>query len=153
MKLLIKIVFLFFITIWCIGIFNQFLFEKGTSNLISLLSDNVYSNVCHQNPGRLISESGNHSMVCSRCAGIYSGVLLFSIILLFLCSKSGLSIYPLFIGLLPMLADVILTSLDIYEYSKTIAFITGLLSGSVVIFYIHDAINKLFIELRSEDKT
>lgn len=47
-----------------------------------------------------------------------------------------------------MLADVIFYSLGLYEYSKIIAAITGVLFGSTVFLYILDAIeNSLYKKL------
>lgn len=151
LKITVKIILFLLTAIWCLGIFNQFIFDQANSGVISLITDNVYSNVCHQNPERLIGDSEN-TMVCARCTGIYSGVLILSLILLLIRKNLKLSIVPLILLLLPMLIDVILTSTEIYSYSKYSAFITGFLSGSVVIVYIHDAINKFFIEIKSENK-
>ncbi len=43
-----------------------------------------------------------------------------------------------------MLADVIFYSINLYEYNKIIAAITGLLFGSTVFLYILDAIENSF---------
>lgn len=74
-------------------------------------------------------------LVCARCAGIYLGALI-----------SALSILPirqiqvneniLFITLYILFTDVLFVSIGIYDYSKSISFITGLMFGGTVYLYL-----------------
>ena len=49
-----------------------------------------------------------------------------------------------------MFVDVILYSTGIYTYSKTIAFSTGILLGSVGFLYIHEGILNLIKEKKKQ---
>jgi len=49
---------------------------------------------------------------------------------------------PLLIFSAPLIIDVFAVRLNIYAYSKTIAFITGLMLGAIVLIYILETIEK-----------
>lgn len=49
------------------------------------------------------------------------------------------------IATIPMIADVVLIQLNIYAYSMTISFITGVLLGSTVFLYILSVIENSFL--------
>jgi hypothetical protein len=66
--------------------------------------------------------------------------------------KNRLPIKYLFFSCIPMLLDVALHSVRIYNYSKMAAFLTGLLLGSTGFFYILEAFEKLIVELKSQDR-
>jgi hypothetical protein len=48
-----------------------------------------------------------------------------------------------------MISDVILYSLNIYHYSKLMAFSSGFLLGSVGFIYLYEGLNNLIRELNS----
>ncbi len=102
-----------------------------------------YSIVCHTQPEKLFQISNFHTLVCSRCFGIYSGALLSIILILFGFYKS-LGTKFLLLSSIPMFADVILYSFGFYTYSKWLAFSTGILLGSVGFFYIHSSLLSFF---------
>jgi uncharacterized membrane protein len=92
-----------------------------------------YSSVCHQIGYKTIQINGINFLVCARCSGIYFGGLIASVIFLFSSKSHTLKINYLFIAAIPMLTDVLLYSLGVYEYSKIIALSSGLLFGFVSI--------------------
>jgi uncharacterized membrane protein len=144
LSLRIRVSLFLLITIWLFGIFIEFFipFQKALAYLFPIL-ENIYSTVCHQKPEKLIEISGHHTLVCARCTGIYLGGFISSFILLFI-AKINLKDGKLIIAAsIPMLIDVLLYSSGLYEYSKTIAFITGLLLGSVGIAYIYNGLQIL----------
>ncbi|MBI1938934.1 MAG: DUF2085 domain-containing protein [Ignavibacteriales bacterium] len=103
-----------------------------------------YSLVCHQDQKKLIEVGGCRSLVCARCTGIYLSALILSFAFLFKQPKQNPPIkYFLFTGIL-MLVDVIFSSLKVYNYSKTIALLTGILFGSVLFIYFCNGLNFLF---------
>lgn len=152
-KLKIKIFIFFLIFIWYTGIFLGLLtpFLKAPAG-VYLFGSLCYSHVCHQIPEKTISIMGRPLLVCSRCFGIYTGVLAASFISLFISLKKRLPVKYLIFSGIPMLLDVILYSVNVYYYSKMVAFLTGLLLGSVGFFYILDAFEKFIIELKSQDR-
>lgn len=134
---------------WCSGIFFVCI-ASYFDFLISWIPfvKTSYSLVCHQNPDKLIFFSCGFSFTCSRCTGIYFGALLISLFLVirpldFLPDKKLLILFSA-----PMIMDVIFTSFHLYSYSKLIAFITGLLFGSILFFYFYKGLNLLLTEIK-----
>jgi len=64
--------------------------------------------------------------------------------------KVNVGLKPLFIFSIPLIIDAIAVRLSIYPYSTIIAFITGLLFGAIILFYILDAIEISFYEQHDE---
>ena len=106
-----------------------------------------FSFICHQLSDRTF-HLGEHPMaVCSRCFGVYFGLLL------------GLLIYPLWrkiddieplprkwliLSIIPMGIDVSLKTLDIWENTFATRFITGLILGVACATYIIPAVVEIF---------
>jgi len=101
----------------------------------------IYGHVCHQAPEKLIYFNGAHTFVCARCTGIYTGIFAVTFFfLLFPNLKTG----PrriLISGFIPVLLDVFFVKINIYEYSKVTAFISGFILGSVGIYYFYETIS------------
>jgi uncharacterized membrane protein len=91
-----------------------------------------FSYICHQMPDRSFHVEGEPFGVCSRCFGVYFGILL------------GFAVYPLwrriaetrpiprfwlFLSLVPITIDWSLTMFGIWENTFTSRFITGLVLG------------------------
>lgn len=134
------------ITIWYSGIFIYFflLFFPPLVYAFPFVN-HLYSLVCHQNPAKLITIYDGHTLVCARCTGIYSGVFLISLISLFTTKINIESRKLFYISLIVLLLDVLMTTFKIYEYSKLVAFSTGIFFGGVIFLYFRSALNKLFI--------
>lgn len=105
-----------------------------------------FSLLCHQDEEKIINLYGIHSLVCARCTGIYLGMFLTSIYIIFkpVTKTRGASFF--LILTLPMILDVVLVNLGFYNYSKYSAVITGLLFGSVVFVYFYNGLNLLISE-------
>ncbi len=142
----IKLIVTTAIALWCVGIF---IFPLTTlwDNLlyVSPFLKFTYGIVCHQEEAKLIYILGLPSLVCARCAGIYLGSFVVSIILLFYRPKLK-SANPLYIGSIPMFIDIILYNSGVYPYSVLISFVTGFLFGSVGISYIYDSVENYLLE-------
>ncbi|MGE5682144.1 MAG: DUF2085 domain-containing protein, partial [Bacillota bacterium] len=152
MKKNVKYVLFFLIFVWFTGVFLNVLvpfieFPAG----VYLFGELCYSHVCHQISEKTIFIFGRPLLVCSRCFGIYAGLFAASFVSLFFPFRIGLQKKYLIFAGIPMLLDVILYSVKIYNYSKITAFITGLLLGSAGFFYILGAFEKFIAELKSED--
>jgi uncharacterized membrane protein len=91
-----------------------------------------YSYICHQIPSRSFHIEGEQFGVCSRCFGVYFGLLF------------GYVIYPLwrrvdeiepitriwlFLSLVPIGTDWSLTVLNIWDNTFTSRFVTGMILG------------------------
>jgi uncharacterized membrane protein len=104
----------------------------------------IFSNVCHQNPDKLLHVGEYATMVCARCAGIYIGALFSSAALLLFYRLKVKSVKYLLYSFVPALIDVLLVNLGVYEYNKPAAFISGLILGSSVFYYFYKAISSQY---------
>lgn len=102
--------------------------------------------LCHQLPERSFFIAGQKFAVCSRCTGLYFGFVL------------TLAVYPLLKSLrrtdlpsrkwliaaaIPLLIDFSLTFFGIWENTPESRFLTGMLLGSVMVFYVMPGIVEL----------
>lgn len=95
-----------------------------------------YSTVCHQNENKSFTCNGIPFLVCARCTGIYFGTFLSSIIIIGTKRIDQINFNQQVLFSLPMLLDVFLYSLGLYDYNKIIAASTGFLFGSTIFLYI-----------------
>lgn len=150
MRLSIKLAIALLVLIWCLGIFFEWIIPFYNELALALpFLRKTYSLVCHQIKTKLITDGTYETLVCARCSGIYLGSLISSIALIFFNFKRRLGIRPLLIFSAPMLLDVFLYSINVYTYSKVIAFSTGLLFGSTGFLYLYNGLRQLFAELNS----
>lgn len=102
-----------------------------------------FSYICHQIPDRSLHIAEHQMAVCSRCFGVYFGLL------------AGILIYPLwrrvdeveavprfwlFLSLVPITIDWSLTVFGIWENTHLSRFVTGLILGTVCATYIVPAL-------------
>ncbi|MFA7288771.1 MAG: DUF2085 domain-containing protein [Melioribacteraceae bacterium] len=135
-----------FIAIWYSGIYI-YLFISFFPPLVYAFPfvNQLYSLVCHQNPAKLITITFGNTLVCARCTGIYSGVILLSFISLFNNLIEIKSKKPFYLSVFVLFIDVLMTTFKIYDYSKLIAFSTGIFFGGIMFLYFRSALYKLFI--------
>lgn len=144
-RFFLRITLFFLSLIWFAGIISPCV-DVNFAHINYPILKLLYSHVCHQTTDKSFFCNNNQFLVCSRCSGIYSAVLLTSFIILFINKHLTAKTSYLVLFSIPMLLDVILYSIGIYEYSKSIAFITGLLFGSVVFLYILSGIENSFYQ-------
>ena len=143
----------FLLLFWSVGFLFPVLSPSFTGKpIINQLLNFNYSIVCHQSESSEINLGGAHLLVCARCAGIYIGALFIAIIMLLNLLKLKLSLIPLLIFSAPLVIDAFAVRLNIYAYSKTIAFITGLMFGAIVLIYILETIENSFNLLHKRKK-
>jgi uncharacterized membrane protein len=136
LKNLIKITFVIISLLWLVGSLLPLFAIPGS--IISFPFLNIfYSPVCHQESSKLICSNLGCSFLCARCVGIYSGVFLASLLILFRKNITELHIKYFLISSIPLLLDVILISSGFYDYSKTSAYFTGLIFGSAAFYYFY----------------
>lgn len=146
----LKIVIALLVLIWCVGIFSEWLIPLNDNFTLAVpFLHKSYSLVCHQNKAKLITDGTCQTLVCARCTGIYLGSFISSIVLLLFSFEKNLGIKPLLVFSAPMILDVFLNSINLYNYSKAIAFLTGLLFGSVGFLYLYNGLYQLLVELSS----
>jgi uncharacterized membrane protein len=115
----------------------------------SHLANSIYGGfavVCHQLPERSYFLAGHKLAVCSRCTGLYAGfalTLLFYPLLRPLRSVNWPPPVWLALSAVPMAIDFSLTFLGIWENTHTSRVLTGLLLGSVSVFYVMPGVAEL----------
>ena len=141
----VKYIFFFLLLFWSAGFLFPVLSPSfaGKPIINQLLKFN-YSVVCHQSELSEINFGTAPFLVCARCAGIYLGALFTAILVLFNLLKLKSGIISLLIFSTPLIIDAFAVRLNIYTYSKIIAFLTGLMLGAIVLVYILEAIENSF---------
>lgn len=95
--------------------------------------------LCHQLPERSFFIDGHKLGVCSRCTGLYGGFTL-TLLLYPLVRSLRSTSFParkwLFLAALPLAIDFALKFLGLWENTHTSRLLTGILLGSVTVFYV-----------------
>jgi uncharacterized membrane protein len=106
----------------------------------------AFSPLCHQRPDRSYFIAGHKLAVCSRCTGIYFGFVL-TLLAYPLARSLRTTTTParkwLFLAALPLAIDFSLTFVGVWENTHTSRLLTGLLLGSVAVFYVMPGIADL----------
>jgi uncharacterized membrane protein len=106
----------------------------------------AFSKICHQRPERSFFIMGYPLAVCSRCTGLYVGFSLALITYPLVRSLQTVTAPDrkwLFLAAVPMALDFTLTFTGIWENTHSSRFLTGLLLGSVAVFYVMPGISEL----------
>jgi len=148
-----RVIVFFIVLLWCAGFSMNALFPHNGAIIFYPVLKHAYSGVCHQIAYKTFEVNNLHFLVCARCTGIYFGALLSLLCLIFLTRNLGFPLKYFFISGIPMILDVICYTTGVYNYSKWIAFSTGILFGSTAIVYILFSIeNFLFKELTEKNE-
>jgi uncharacterized membrane protein len=143
-NLLIRTALCLLILIWCTGFSFNSLFTDFQISIVSYpVLKKIYSPFCHQLPAKTLLINNQTLFVCSRCSGIYYGALLISFVSIFIFKSIKIDIKLLYAAILILILDIIFYSINIYSYSKTTAFLTGLFFGSVSFIYILPAFENI----------
>ena len=145
MKTAVHILFIILLAVWFTGIFIEWLLPIfPVLTYLHPILNLTYSNVCHQQPEKIIVFASGSALVCARCTGIYLGSFAATLVLIIIgISKRISNIYFIIASSLIVL-DIVFYSIGLYEYSKLIAFTTGLFFGSIVFYYFYYGINEFF---------
>ena len=105
-----------------------------------------FSFLCHQIPSRTFHVENHAFAVCTRCFGIYAGLLLGFVVYLFFRRVEEIEPLPrvwLFLALVPMGIDWSLSFFDIWENTSLSRFLTGLILGAACAIFIIPALVEL----------
>lgn len=133
-----KLFVFIFALIWFTGIIIPIFLETKQIDLYYFLKM-FYSPVCHQNPDKSFIINNIQVLVCSRCFGIYLGLIIASILSIFKFSKK-IKLKFLVISSLIIIFDIISYQLGIYSFNKIISMITGVIFGVVLFLFIFELI-------------
>src|SRR5829696_1787402 len=95
--------------------------------------------LCHQRPDRSYFIDGHKLAVCSRCTGLYAGFAITLLLYPLIRSLRTTTTPPrswLLLAAVPLGIDFSLTFFGIWENTHTSRLLTGLLLGSVAVFYV-----------------
>jgi uncharacterized membrane protein len=118
----------------------------GGHNEIAAAIYFAFSGLCHQRPDRSFFVDGHQFGVCSRCTGIYFGFAFTLLVYPLLRSLRATATPPrkwLLLAALPLAIDFSLTFFGLWENTHTSRLLTGLLLGSVAVFYVMPGIADL----------
>ncbi len=108
--------------------FSGFLLTISIASVIRKRSYTAFIFGCHQYISRTLKHSERSISICSRCAGIYIGII-FSILWVHL----DVSLYYFLLLSIPMLMDGMLQCKTSYESNNSIRLITGFLSAPTIL--------------------
>ena len=131
------------VLIWVLAIVAAPVAKANGITAISSPLFGFFSFICHQISARSFHVEGEQFAVCSRCFGVYFGLLFgFAIYPLW---RNILEIEPLprfwlFLSLIPISVDWSLTIFGIWENTHLSRFVTGLILGVACATYIVPAL-------------
>jgi len=140
-------------TVWVLIIVSPPLLINSGFSAAPIYS--FFSYICHQIPERSFHVLGHQFAVCSRCFGVYFGLL------------AGVATYPLwrpldsvdplprfwlFLSMVPISIDWSLGFFDVWENTHVSRFITGLILGVTCAIYIVPALVEIARNLRRSSR-
>lgn len=148
-------VFAAFAAAWISVILLAPIAEANGFTTVSKLIYTFFSYLCHQMPSRSFHLENNSFAVCSRCFGVYFG-LLFGAILYPIFRQieetEPLPRFWLFLALIPMAIDWSLGFFGIWENTHLSRFLTGLIVGTACAVFIIPALVELTFYLLNKNK-
>lgn len=148
------------IRVWIIGFLVVFFWVLVIAGLpiakatgLATISSPLYSFfglICHQLPERSFHVAGEPFAVCSRCFGVYFGMLFSFAIYPFwrnIDDIEPLSKFWLFSSLIPMSLDWALTFFGFWENTQLSRFLTGIIVGIACATFIVPAIVEIIRNL------
>ena len=139
-------IFLFLAALWVFFIVSAPIAEANGLTYLSAPVYRFFSYICHQIPARSFQLENHSFAVCSRCFGVYFGLLSGFIFYPFFRSieeTEPLPRYWLFLSLIPMGIDWSLGIFGIWENTHFSRFLTGLILGSICAVFIIPALIEL----------
>jgi uncharacterized membrane protein len=147
----IQLILLLLIGLWSAGILLAPMLSAAGSPIGSALYS-LYAPVCHQFDHRSFHVDGEKLGVCVRCSAIYFSFFLSSVVLAAWRKKAAASLPAhrwIFVAVIPMGIDAILSLLTGYESTTVSRAVTGALFGLIMPWYVLP----LFIEALSQLRT
>jgi uncharacterized membrane protein len=116
------------------------------SHWFGLVIYQAFSYLCHQQPERSFFIAGHPFAVCARCTGLYVGfaaaVLCYPLVRSLRRTDTPKRQW-LFVAATPLFIDFSLGFLGIWENTHWSRFATGVLLGSVAVFYVMPGVIEL----------
>jgi uncharacterized membrane protein len=132
-----------FVIFWVLLILTPPIAKANGFSSLSTPLYHFFGYLCHQIPGRSFFIEGEQFGVCSRCFGVYLGLVVGFLVYPLWRSVGELEPLPkfwLFLSLVPISIDWSLTIFHIWENTHLSRFLTGLILGIACATYIVPAI-------------
>ncbi|MBA3631503.1 MAG: DUF2085 domain-containing protein [Acidobacteria bacterium] len=139
-------VFALLVVVWFFLILLAPIAEANNLTHFSIPIYKFFSYFCHQMPSRSFHLENHAFAVCSRCFGVYFGLLFGFLVYPFFRRLEEIEPLPrfwLFLALIPMGVDWTLGFFDIWENTHFSRFLTGLILGTVCAVFIIPALVEL----------
>lgn len=128
---ILRIVILLVSILWIAGFLSPLYIHQ--TGITQIFIKRLYAPVCHQLTDRCLDMGHGHFLVCARCTGIYIGWTLgIGISLSGYVRKARLSSQWLLYAAVPIVLDIIFYHAGLYPYQKSVAFLTGFLTGGII---------------------
>jgi uncharacterized membrane protein len=144
------------VALWVLAILSAPVFAAYGATGVSVPIIHFFGFVCHQMPDRSFHVLCEPFAVCSRCFGVYFGILLGFVIYPVLRNIHEVEPLPrfwLFLSLLPISIDWSLTFFDIWENTHPSRFITGLILGIACAVFIVPALVEITRNISDRRRT
>ena len=106
----------------------------------------AFAMLCHQFPERSYFIDGHQFAVCARCTGVYGGFTLMLLLYPLIGSLKNTVTPPrswLILATIPLVIDVGVNFLGVWQNTHTSRLLTGALLGGVAVFYVMPGIISL----------
>lgn len=149
--------FIFFSSlIWCLSILAAPIANHWYATTLAETMYRFFSRICHQLDSHSLHLFGAKFAVCARCTAIYFGFFLSVAAYPLLCRNTRASRVTegsthsrriLLLSILPLLLDVLLPLIGVYESTLLTRIITGMIFGVALPFVLLPAAEEAFKEL------
>lgn len=152
--------------VWAVALVGVFIWVLAillapvakTNGLLGLSSPiyHFFGFICHQQAERSFHISGEQFGVCSRCFGVYFGLLLGFVIYPLWRNINDIEPLPriwLFLSLIPIMIDWSLTMFGVWENTHLSRFVTGLILGLACATFIVPALIEIARNLALRRRT
>ena len=135
------------VSLWVFLILLAPLAESNSYLAVSNPLYKFFGFLCHQMPSRSFHVGEHQFAVCTRCFGVYFGLLVGFLIYPLVRRIDEIEPLPrvwLFLSLVPMGIDWSLTFFEVWENTSVSRFLTGLILGATCAIYIVPAIVEIW---------
>lgn len=142
--------------VWVFAILLAPVAKANDLNGVSSPLYHFFSFICHQQAERSFHIAGEQFGVCSRCFGVYFGLLLGFVIYPLWRNIGEIEPLPrvwLFLSLIPITIDWSLTMFGIWENTHLSRFVTGLILGLACAAFIIPALVEITRNLTARRRT
>lgn len=111
--------------------------DRALPRAVRLSIDQAFASLCHHLPDRTLSFRGSPMCVCSRCAGLYAGLVIAALLTGRIAREKSRAYRALFhVGLALMCADIVTQDLGLHPPWHVVRLVTGAWVGGALIAWM-----------------